>query len=85
MPQKWIQSIAAHPAKCLIVFNWGREQRLCGECEIHPGWSGQGKKSQKIREGYQLREPSVPYGDHFEVEKGDIGLQNAYFWNKYSE
>ncbi len=29
-----------------------------------------------------FREPSVPYGDHFEVEKGDIGPENTYFWNE---
>jgi len=40
-----------------------------------------GRKVKKIGERYQLREPSVPYGDHFEVEKGDIGPENTYFWN----
>ena len=25
---KWIKSIAARPVKCLIVFNWGWDQRL---------------------------------------------------------
>ena len=49
------------------------------------GGLARGRKVKKIGERYQLREPSVPYGDHFEVENEDIGLQNAYFWNKYSE
>ncbi len=40
-----------------------------------------GRKVKKIGEGYQLREPSVPYGGHFEVEKGDIGPENTYFWS----
>ena len=44
-----------------------------------------GRKVKKIGEGYQLREPSVTYGDHFEVEKGDIGPENTYFWNDYPE
>jgi len=35
--------------KCFSFFIWGGEQRLCRECEIHAGWSGQGKKSQKNR------------------------------------
>jgi hypothetical protein len=69
--------------KCLIVFKRGWEQRLCGGCKIHPGWASQGKKSQKNGKGYQLRESTVPYGDHFEVENEDIGLQNAYLWNDY--
>ena len=45
---KWSGSIAA-PLNLVTLFNWGREQRLCTECEIHAGWSGQGKKSQKNR------------------------------------
>ena len=49
------------------------------------GGLARGRKVKEAREGYQLRESSVPYGDHFEVENKDIGLQNAYFWNKYSE
>ena len=32
-------------------------------------------------ESYQLREPSIPYGAHFGVKKGDIGPENTYFWN----
>ncbi len=46
-----------------------------------PGSALQGKKVKKIGERYQLREPSVPYGAHFGVEKGDIGPENTYFWN----
>ncbi len=44
-----------------------------------------GIKGKKIGEGYQLREPSVPYGDHFEVKKGDIGAYSAYIWDINSE
>lgn len=44
-----------------------------------------GRKVKEAGEGYQLREAAVPYGDQFEVENDDIGLQNAYFQNKYSE
>ncbi len=40
-----------------------------------------GRRVKEIGEGYQLREPSVPYGDHFGVEKDDIGPKNTYFWN----
>jgi hypothetical protein len=35
-----------------------------------------GRKSTKAEESYQLREPSVPYGDHFGDKKGDIGPEN---------
>ena len=42
---------------------------------------GRGRRVKEIEEGYQLREPSVPYGDHFGVEKDDIGPKNTYFWN----
>ncbi len=42
---------------------------------------GKGRRVKEIGEGYQLREPSIPYGDHFEVEKGDIRPENTYLWN----
>ena len=40
-----------------------------------------GRKSIEAGESYQLREPSIPYGAHFGVKKGDIGPENTYFWN----
>ncbi len=49
------------------------------------GGLAKGRKVKEIREGYQLREPSVPYGNHFEVKKSDIGPENTYFWNDYPE
>ena len=45
------------------------------------GGLARARKVIKIGERYQLREPSVPYGAHFEVKKGDIGPENTYFWN----
>jgi len=45
------------------------------------GGLARGRKVKKTGEGYQLREPSVAYGDHFGVEKDDIGPKNTYFWN----
>ncbi len=45
------------------------------------GGLARGRKVKQIGEGYQLQEPSIPYGDHFGVEKGDIGPENTYFWN----
>ncbi len=49
------------------------------------GGLARGIKVKKIGEGYQLREPSVPYGNHFGDEKDDIGPENTYFWNNYPE
>ena len=43
-----------------------------------------GRKVKKAGECYQLRESAVPYGDHLVVENEDIGLQDAYFLEKYS-
>jgi putative transposase len=40
-----------------------------------------GRKTIKAGESYQLREPSIPYGGHFGVKKGNIGPENTYFWN----
>ena len=40
-----------------------------------------GRKSTEAGESYQLREPTVPYEAHFGGKKGDIGPENAYFWN----
>ena len=43
------------------------------------GGLAKGRKVKEIGEGYQLREPSVPYGDHFGVEKDDIGPKTPIF------
>ncbi len=40
-----------------------------------------GRKSIAAGEAYQLRKPSIRYGAHFGVKKGDIGLKNTYFLN----
>jgi len=42
------------------------------------GGLARGRKVKKIGEGYQLREPSVPYVDHFEVKSDDIWPENTY-------
>ncbi len=39
-----------------------------------------GKKSIESGDARQLREPSISYGDHFGVKKGDIGPENRYYW-----
>jgi len=44
-----------------------------------------GRKVKEAGEGYHLRESALPYGGYFEVENEDIGLQNTYFWDNYSE
>ena len=40
-----------------------------------------GRKSIGTGDSYQLREPSIPYGAHFGIKKGDIGPENTYFWD----
>ena len=38
-----------------------------------------GRKVKEADEGYQLREPSVPYKGNFDVKNDDIGPENRYF------
>jgi hypothetical protein len=38
------------------------------------------EKSIETGEAYQLREPSISYGAHFGVKKGNIGPENTYFF-----
>jgi len=45
------------------------------------GALAKGRKSREAGEGYQLREPSTPYGEYFGVKNEDIGVDNAYLWN----
>jgi len=45
------------------------------------GALAKGRKSREAGEGYQLREPSAPYGAHFGVKNEDIGVDNAYLWD----
>ena len=39
-----------------------------------------GRKSVESGDAYQLREPSIAYGDHFGAKNDDIGPENFYFW-----
>ena len=45
------------------------------------GVSAIGRKRTKAGDSYQLREPSILYGEHFGGKKGDIGPENTYFWD----
>ena len=40
-----------------------------------------GRKVKEAGEGYQLREPSVPYKVNFDVKNDDIGPENRHFWD----
>ena len=40
-----------------------------------------GRKLKEAGEGYQLREPSVPYKVNFDVKNDDIGPENRHFWD----
>ena len=43
-----------------------------------------GRKTSESGEGYQLREPSIPYNAHLGAENSNIGPKNTYYWNIYS-
>ena len=40
-----------------------------------------GRKNVGVGESYQLREPTIPYGAHFGVQKCDMGPKNTHFWD----
>jgi len=40
-----------------------------------------GRKVKEASEGYQLREPLVPYKVNFDVKNDDIGPENRHFWD----
>ena len=45
------------------------------------GVLAKGRKTMGTKEGYQLREPSAPYGAHFKDKNEDIGTDNTYYWD----
>ena len=45
------------------------------------GFRAKGREVIEGGEGYQVREESAPYNALFGAKKGDIGPENAYFWN----
>ena len=67
--EKWTKSIAVG------------SKRFVEDVKSALGALAKGRKPMEGGEGYQLREPSAPYGDHFGVKNEDIGVDNAYFWN----
>ncbi len=44
------------------------------------GILAKGRKAMEVKDGYQLREPSVFYGSHSKDKNVDIGADNTYFW-----
>jgi hypothetical protein len=49
------------------------------------GYRAKGRDILEGAEGYQVREGPAGYNDLFGAEKGDIGPQNAYFWDINAE
>ena len=49
------------------------------------GFRTKGRDIAEDGEGYQVREGQAAYKALFGSEKGDIGHQNAYFWNVNNE
>ena len=53
--------------------------------KAHLGSRAKGRDVVEGPEGYQVREGAAPYDALFGTKKGDIGPENAYFWNIISE
>ena len=66
---KWTESIAVG-SKTFTE----RVKELMGVLAI-------GRKSTGVGEAYQLREPAVPYADHFGAKKSNIEPENTYIWD----
>jgi hypothetical protein len=49
------------------------------------GFRAKGRDIIESREGHQVREGPATYDAFLEAKKGDIGFQNAYFWNTNGE
>ena len=64
---KWTSSIAVGSK----IFVENLKSALIG--------SVSGRKVKEAGEGYQLREPSVPYEVNFDVKNDDIGPENRHF------
>ena len=45
------------------------------------GVSAIGRKRTEAGGAYQLREPSILYGEDFEAKKGDLRAENTYLWD----
>jgi hypothetical protein len=39
-----------------------------------------GRKIVAGDESYQIREPNISYGNHFDGQKSEIDLKNTYYW-----
>lgn len=44
--------------------------------------SATGRHIVQSKNGFELREPTISYYDHFKVKNSDIGPDNTCFWNK---
>jgi len=66
---KWTESIAVG-SKVFIV---ATIKRL--------GIKAKGRKIVGSKNGYELREPAIPYGANFTPESGLLRLKNTYFWD----
>jgi REP element-mobilizing transposase RayT len=49
------------------------------------GFKAKGRDIIKGEEGYHLREEAAPYMALLDIEKGDIGPENTYFWDITNE
>lgn len=70
---KWTQSIAVGSNKFIE------------QTKADLGIRAKGRRVRGHKDVYELREPRVPYGDDFDLKKGDLMLENTYFWNTFPE
>lgn len=83
--RQWVEEII-RSADCNRSSEWS-ESIAVGSLEFVErtkeklGVRAKGRKVLEDHEGCQLREPSMSYDSDLVAENGDIGPENAYFWN----
>jgi hypothetical protein len=75
----WHITHRRHKREFLLKFSEDRHRKAL------LGYWAKGRDIIEGTEGYQVPERPVTYNALFGVEKGDIGPQNAYFWDINAE
>ena len=66
----WTESIAVGRSEYVEAF----QRQL--------GIRGKGREIKPVEGGCQLRETETTYRSLFDGKKGDLGLENTFFWNR---
>ena len=69
----------------LLVVNDGHRDVIAKSMQLVTGRTGQEYNQRKEGKGYQLREGAGHDKAFPELENGDIGLGNSYFWDVNAE